>query len=114
MKPEWGSKRHCSACGAHFYDMRKPEPVCPKCSTPFSEKKKTRHVEKKVAAPEVVRKDHIDEDDMLDQLDDLDEDIDLDEDDDSFLEDTDDLGDDEGDMSEIMEHMDENDLDDNI
>ena len=28
-----GSKYECSNCSAKFYDLRKPEPVCPKCGT---------------------------------------------------------------------------------
>jgi uncharacterized protein (TIGR02300 family) len=32
-KPELGTKRLCSNCGAKFYDLSKDPIVCPKCST---------------------------------------------------------------------------------
>ena len=31
-KPEWGTKRKCQGCGAHFYDLRREPIVCPKCA----------------------------------------------------------------------------------
>lgn len=30
-----GTKRTCRSCGARFYDLEKPEPVCPKCKAVF-------------------------------------------------------------------------------
>ncbi len=30
-KPEWGTKRQCSKCGARFYDMGNDPIVCPAC-----------------------------------------------------------------------------------
>lgn len=41
VKPEWGTKRECTDCGARFYDMDKDPIVCPKCEaivTPESAK----------------------------------------------------------------------------
>jgi uncharacterized protein (TIGR02300 family) len=32
-KPELGTKRLCSHCGAKFYDLSKDPIVCPKCAT---------------------------------------------------------------------------------
>ena len=32
-KPELGTKRLCSNCGAKFYDLSKDPIVCPKCNT---------------------------------------------------------------------------------
>ena len=29
--PELGNKFECFSCGAKFYDLGKPDPVCPKC-----------------------------------------------------------------------------------
>ena len=29
--PELGTKYECFSCGAKFYDMGKPDPLCPKC-----------------------------------------------------------------------------------
>ncbi len=34
-KPEWGTKRTCQSCGAHFYDMRKDTIICPKCGATY-------------------------------------------------------------------------------
>ena len=34
-KPEWGTKRTCQSCAAHFYDMRKDTIVCPKCGATY-------------------------------------------------------------------------------
>lgn len=31
--PGMGTKRVCVSCAAHFYDMAKDPPVCPKCDT---------------------------------------------------------------------------------
>lgn len=30
-KPEWGTKRECTECGARFYDLTRTPIVCPKC-----------------------------------------------------------------------------------
>lgn len=29
--PELGKKHECPSCSAKFYDLGKPEPICPKC-----------------------------------------------------------------------------------
>ena len=34
-KPELGTKRLCSGCGAKFYDLNKDPILCPKCGTTF-------------------------------------------------------------------------------
>ena len=34
-KPELGTKRLCSGCGAKFYDLSKDPILCPKCGTAF-------------------------------------------------------------------------------
>ena len=34
-KPEWGTKRTCQSCAAHFYDLRKDPIVCPKCGATY-------------------------------------------------------------------------------
>jgi predicted nucleic acid-binding Zn-ribbon protein len=31
--PDLGNKYECAECGAKFYDLGKPEPLCPKCGT---------------------------------------------------------------------------------
>jgi len=30
---ELGKKYECAECGTKFYDLGKPEPICPKCGT---------------------------------------------------------------------------------
>jgi predicted nucleic acid-binding Zn-ribbon protein len=32
-KAKLGAKHACYACGQRFYDLNKPEPICPKCGT---------------------------------------------------------------------------------
>lgn len=113
MKPEWGIKRTCQDCGTKFYDMRKPEIVCPKCGAAFSAVvAKPRRAPKaepkpvpapKKAAPKKSADDSEIEDDDL-ELDDVDLDDD-DEDDDEVIEDASDLGGDD-DVSEVMENID--------
>ena len=29
--PDLGTKYECFSCGSKFYDLGKPEPICPKC-----------------------------------------------------------------------------------
>lgn len=31
--PDLGTKYECAECGAKFYDLGKPEPLCPRCGT---------------------------------------------------------------------------------
>ena len=52
-KPEWGTKRLCPACGARYYDMKRPEIVCPACKTPFDAEgaKKPRRATVAAATP---------------------------------------------------------------
>jgi len=33
--PKWGTKRICQSCGAKFYDLQKSPIVCPSCGTEF-------------------------------------------------------------------------------
>lgn len=33
VKSEWGTRYTCIKCEASFYDLNKPEPICPKCDT---------------------------------------------------------------------------------
>lgn len=99
-KPEWGTKRVCSSCAAHFYDMRKATIVCPKCKTvydPDAVMKSRRRVTEKMTpvkpAPE--------EDPILPDAE-ADEEAIADEEDDSVLEDASELGEDDEDI-EIVE-----------
>ncbi len=53
-KPEWGSKRVCSSCSAHYYDLRKPigEIVCPQCGARFDPEAVLKSARARVAVPE--------------------------------------------------------------
>lgn len=35
VKPKWGLKRHCQACGVSFYDLHHSPIICPKCNAKF-------------------------------------------------------------------------------
>jgi len=104
-KPEWGTKRTCTTCGARFYDMLRSPIVCPKCGA--ENEKETVKVKrggkgsradavKKVAAVKVAAVEDVD-DDLLDTDDDAD--------DDGLMEDASDLGEDDEDMAEVIEHI---------
>lgn len=38
MKPELGKKHQCPSCGCKFYDLQKPEPLCPRCGAKVGKK----------------------------------------------------------------------------
>ena len=40
--PELGKKHECSECGAKFYDLGKPSPVCPRCGTQVAGDERSR------------------------------------------------------------------------
>jgi len=47
--PELGKKYECAECGAKFYDLGKPEPICPRCGT------NQKDVEKAAPEPRAAR-----------------------------------------------------------
>ena len=62
-KPEWGTKRECTGCGARFYDLTRTPIICPKCeatvvivSGKSTAKSKTKAVAAAKPAPVVVAK----------------------------------------------------------
>jgi hypothetical protein len=71
-----GTKYTCFKCGTKFYDMKKPEPLCPKCGSdqrespalkappPAERRPRARPVEPKPVAIEVEP--DLEEDDELD------------------------------------------------
>ena len=97
-KPEWGTKRLCTSCGARFYDLNRQPIECPKCHTVLDPDQITRLKRSRSAAPEEVvkvkpvKKVEADEDLELEGDEELE---DVDEDDDAVLEDASDLADDE-------------------
>jgi uncharacterized protein (TIGR02300 family) len=100
-KPEWGTKRTCQSCGAHFYDLRKDTIVCPKCGATYDpeavlKSRRGRVAEKltpvkPVVEPEVAE---AEEDTEAEPLGGEEEEV---------IEDTSELGEDEEDMSEVIE-----------
>ncbi len=67
MARELGSKFTCFNCGTKFYDLHKPEPLCPKCgadqrevpvkASPASERRRARTPEPVAPEPEEADKD---------------------------------------------------------
>jgi hypothetical protein len=98
-----GTKHECSACGAKFYDLGKPDPVCPKCGADM-EGRTPEEIERKLAE-EAAEEAELEEDEL-----DEDEDEDVDEDDD-VDDDLDDLADDD---FEDLEEDEDDDEDDDI
>lgn len=115
-KPEWGTKRLCTSCGARFYDLGRQPIECPKCHTVIDPEQTTRLKRSRSAPPDETAKaksaksaksakaDEAEEDLELEGDEDLE---DVDEDDDSVLEDASDLGDDE-ELDEIVDEVDTN------
>ena len=50
-----GNKWECFSCGAKFYDLNKPEPLCPKCEANQLERPKATREVKPRAAPRATR-----------------------------------------------------------
>jgi len=115
-KPEWGTKRVCQSCAVKFYDFGRTPIVCPKCSAVFDpetllKSRRSRPAaaakpSKPVAAVKPVASDKDeDEDDSVvladgDDLADLPDDDD--DDDDSVIEDASELGEDDEDVSKVV------------
>lgn len=104
--PELGNKFECFSCGAKFYDLGKPEPICPKCGANQRDaRKQEASVEsiqvKKRRREEVVRVEEPEEDLLAPSSGDedfADEEIETPEgvgEDDAAVDDKDDLDDDE-------------------
>jgi uncharacterized protein (TIGR02300 family) len=74
-----GAKHTCWKCGAKFYDMKKPAPICPKCGSDARQKPSTRSsaAEKKAKPaprPEPAEPEELGDEAGLDK--DLDEELD--------------------------------------
>ncbi len=89
-KPEWGSKRLCSSCGAKFYDFSSEPIVCPKCETKFSASdfNKTKKTPSEPAAKPVAKPKPapVVEDEAADELDEAVAALDDDDDDDVAID----------------------------
>ncbi len=133
-KPEWGTKRTCQNCGARFYDLGREPITCPVCSTVLDPERQIRprrggRSEAPAAAvPAVV----VDETEALDETVDIEADVeeesddvaiaddnsdieageevselDSSEEDEDLIEDTSELGEDDDDIGEVIEHIDD-------
>ena len=105
-----GNKLTCSNCGAKFYDLKKKQPVCPKCGEDYVvQKPKTRRPPAaaepaRAPAPAPDAKETTDGEEGLitpELEDEILEDDDEGEDD-SVIEDTSDIGGDEEDIGEVI------------
>lgn len=123
-KPEWGTKRFCQSCGARFYDLRRDPPTCPKCGTVFSPRplvRQRRAAPVAVAGPKpaaVVEEDlgvevppfddqvpaEI-EDDDFDESEEGIEPLKAEAEEEDLMEDASELGEDDDDVSEVMDHV---------
>ncbi len=99
-KPEWGTKRTCQACAAHFYDMRKDPIICPKCGAHFDpeavlKSRRGRVVEKVVPVkpvPEELPEVAAEAEEAVEP---------------AVIEDTSELGEDDEDVTEVIEGVEE-------
>lgn len=116
-KPEWGVKRTCTSCGARFYDLTKTPIVCPKCDSvvepelPFKVRRTAEKAKAKVAVVAEVADEALETE--ADDLVDGDEAVTEEAEEDEMIEDASDLGGDDDDMAEVMEHLDE-DIEDEV
>jgi uncharacterized protein (TIGR02300 family) len=103
-KPEWGTKRTCQSCAAHFYDLRKDTIICPKCGATYDpeavlKSRRGRVVEKltpvKAAEPVVPEAEEETEAE------------DIGTESEEVIEDTSELGEDDEDVSEVIEGVDD-------
>lgn len=99
-KPEWGTKRTCQSCGAHFYDMRKDTITCPKCGVTYDPeavlKSRRGRVVEKLAPVKPVEPVEPEPEEAA-------EGEEIAEEEEQVIEDTSELGEDEDDVSEVIE-----------
>ena len=126
-KPEWGAKRTCQSCGTRFYDLMRSPITCPKCGSAVEPEAMFKPRRQPVAVVEPKVEPVVLDDDLGDiEIDESGEELEIaeeeedtdivagEEDDESgLIEDASDLGEDDDDMAEVMEHLDE-DLDNEL
>lgn len=104
-KVEWGTRRTCQGCATPFYDLQKNPIICPNCQSPYellppSKGRRGRH--SIVDEGKIAVLDDLGLQDNLDLGDDLVDDVAAD-----LIEDTDELGESLGDMSDVIPHDEE-------
>jgi hypothetical protein len=115
-KPEWGEKRLCGECGTRFYDLSRKPAQCPNCGVEVKvvKARPKRAGPSRPPAPAAASKNPAPAEKKSGRQDKPEDGKDAesegpgddDDDDDDLIEDTSDLGGDEDDVSEVMEHMD--------
>ena len=75
--PDLGNKYDCYSCGAKFYDLGKPQPICPKCGANQKDARKQEAASEAAAAAakrrrrdEVVRVPEVEEPELVPAADD--------------------------------------------
>ena len=107
-KAKLGNKLTCSNCGAKFYDLKKKQPVCPKCGEDYAvQKPKTRRTARPVEpapAPAPDATETIEGEDGLITSELEDEILEDDEEgkEDTVIEDTSEIGGDDEDIGEVI------------
>jgi uncharacterized protein (TIGR02300 family) len=99
-KPEWGTKRTCQSCGAHFYDLRKDPIVCPKCGATYDPEailKSRRRAPEKAVPVKPVKEPELPDPEADVETEDAGEEAD------DVIEDTSELGEDDEDIPETIE-----------
>lgn len=107
-KPEWGTKRQCTSCGARFYDLMKPEIACPKCGAVYDPEAVTKSRRTRPAAekPVEARQPVVEVEAPAEATEAPAEGEEAEEEEDeALIEDTSDLGEDEDDMAEVIENV---------
>jgi uncharacterized protein (TIGR02300 family) len=104
-KPEWGTKRQCTSCGARFYDLMKPEIACPKCGTVYDPDAATKSRRSRPAVEKPVEREVVVEEPAPAEPVEAAAEGEEAEEDEALIEDTSDLGEDEDDMAEVIENV---------
>ncbi len=124
-KPEWGTKRTCQNCGARFYDLLRDPIVCPLCQATFDPDRQPRARRTGAAArtePAAAprKKAVVEVDDTVDvdaaddeAVDDAEDTEDsgaiegVESESEDLIEDASELGEDDDDIGEVIEHLDD-------
>ena len=129
-KPEWGTKRTCFDCGVKFYDLRRDPIICANCGKVFDPERQPRvrrgssvareepavgagRVKDKLAVvagaaeEDLVSEDAADADALEEVAEGEGELEEIASEDEALIEDTSDLGEDDDDIGEVMEHVDD-------
>lgn len=114
--PELGTKRTCLQCGARFYDLDRAAIVCPKCGHEHTAELFARNRRLRSTAADALPKVKRAPVAAVPAQEGDDEDVDIDvevedDSDDETFEDTADIGEDDADVSEVIDTNDDDDQD---